>query len=247
MATIAEPRVKIIASTAFHASEVEEILETDPVASDAAALVEFAGRACYQSWHRPNPRTATAEGYADHILAVGHGSVLEHASVTFYITGISRSLTHELIRHRHLSFSELSQRFVNVARQPIVVPPALEGDGPGEELLHEAWDEALDDYTVLAEELELSLDPDLDGTARRKAAREAARAVLPSMCETRIVVSGNLRAWRDFILTRGSEHADAEIRRLAVMIADLLIDEAPEIFSDVVIDGGVVTAEYGRV
>jgi len=75
---------------------------------DGEALVEFAGRACYQSFHKPNPKTASNEGYLAHILETGHGSVLEHASVSIYITGVSRSFTHELIRHRHFSFSELS-------------------------------------------------------------------------------------------------------------------------------------------
>ena len=81
-------------------------------AEGGPALVEFAGRACYQSWSKPNPRTATNESYIQHIIDVGHFSVLEHASVSFYITGLSRSCTHELIRHRHFSYSQLSQRYV---------------------------------------------------------------------------------------------------------------------------------------
>ena len=63
-------------------------------------------------WSKPNPRTATNAGYLRHIIDVGHFSVLEHASVSFYITGVSRSFTHELIRHRHFSYSQLSQRYV---------------------------------------------------------------------------------------------------------------------------------------
>ena len=73
-------------------------------------LAEFAGRACYQSWHKPNPDTRTNHGYLGHILEVGHESVLEHGTVSVYITGISRSLTHELVRHRHFSYSQESQR-----------------------------------------------------------------------------------------------------------------------------------------
>src|SRR3712207_7558756 len=79
-------------------------------AEGGEALAEFAGRACYQSWDKPNPATATNAGYLRHILEVGHLSVLEHGTVTMYLTGVSRSLTHELIRHRHFSFSQLSQR-----------------------------------------------------------------------------------------------------------------------------------------
>ncbi len=106
-------QVRLIAKTEFLPPE-DVPWDTD--ADGGEALVEFAGRACYQSWAKPNPRTATNGGYLKHLLAVGHDSVLEHATVTFYITGISRSCTHELIRHRHFSFSQLSQRFVRWGR-----------------------------------------------------------------------------------------------------------------------------------
>ena len=109
MAEIAPLRVQLIARTEFLAP-ADVPWDTD--ADGGEALVEFAGRACYQSWSKPNPRTATNAGYLKHIIDVGHFSVLEHASVSFYITGISRSCTHELIRHRHFSYSQLSQRYV---------------------------------------------------------------------------------------------------------------------------------------
>ncbi|MCW2622420.1 MAG: thyX, partial [Frankiales bacterium] len=99
--------------------------ETD--AEGGQALVEFAGRACYQSWDKPVPRTATNAGYLRHVLEVGHLSVLEHSTVTFYVTGISRSLTHELIRHRHFSYSELSPRHVP-AGSPVVEPDVVAAD-----------------------------------------------------------------------------------------------------------------------
>ena len=88
-------------------------------------LAEFAGRACYQSWTKPNPSTATNAGYLRHILEVGHLSVLEHGSVTFYLTGVSRSLTHELIRHRHFSYSQLSQRYVPGRDAAMVEPDVI--------------------------------------------------------------------------------------------------------------------------
>ncbi len=71
---------------------------------DASTLVEFAGRGCYQSWHKPSPATSTNEGYIRHILEMQHYSVIEHAGFTVMLTGISRSCSHELVRHRHLSF-----------------------------------------------------------------------------------------------------------------------------------------------
>ena len=109
MAETAPLHVQLIAKTEFVApSDVPWSTDAD----GGQALLEFAGRACYQSWSKPNPKTATNAGYLQHIIDVGHFSVLEHASVSFYITGISRSCTHELIRHRHFSYSQLSQRYV---------------------------------------------------------------------------------------------------------------------------------------
>src|ERR1700735_403010 len=118
-------RVQMIARSEFVAP-ADVPWSTD--ADGGEALVEFAGRACYQSWSKPNPKTATNAGYLGHIIDVGHLSVLEHASVTFYITGISRSCTHELIRHRHFSYSQLSQRYVPDDDSAIVVPPGIEDD-----------------------------------------------------------------------------------------------------------------------
>ena len=97
-------------------------------ATGGQALAEFAGRACYQSWSKPIPATATNAGYLDHILQVGHLSVLEHSTATFYITGISRSVTHELIRHRHFSYSQLSQRYLPPDGPDVVEPAVIAAD-----------------------------------------------------------------------------------------------------------------------
>src|SRR5690554_5126308 len=114
-------RVTLIGQTTFDAPDHIPWLPDETATQDGAeALSEFAGRACYQAWERPNPKTAHNVDYLANILKQGHESVLEHGSVSFYIEGVSRSLTHELIRHRHLSFSELSQRYVNVEEAPAV-------------------------------------------------------------------------------------------------------------------------------
>ena len=201
-------------------------------ADGGEALAEFAGRACYQSWSKPNPRTATNAGYLRHILEVGHLSVLEHGSVTFYLTGVSRSLTHELIRHRHFSYSQLSQRYVP-ERDAAVVEPAVIAEDPE---LHErflaATDAAITAYEELLEGLEKRFADVPNATLRRKQARQAARAVLPNATETRIVVTGNYRAWRHFIAMRASEHADVEIRELAVACLRELQRVAPNAFAD---------------
>jgi thymidylate synthase (FAD) len=233
VAETAPLRVQLIAKTEFLApADVPWTTDTD----GGAALVEFAGRACYQSWSKPNPKTATNAGYVKHIIDVGHFSVLEHASVSFYITGVSRSLTHELIRHRHFSYSQLSQRYVPEVQAQIVVPPGMEDDAELQQILDAAADASRATYVELLAKLEAKFaagqPTERLSALRRKQARQAARAVLPNATETRIVVTGNYRAWRHFIAMRASEHADVEIRRLAIECLRQLIDLAPAVFAD---------------
>lgn len=203
-------------------------------------LAEFAGRACYQSWTRPNVKTATNYGYLAHIIDVRHESVLEHGSVTFYVEGVSRSLTHELVRHRHFSYSQLSQRFVTVHKTvhgqevPYVTPPLYEGSDRANAVLSAAWDYAVHAYENLIEEGNRIIgDAQLvRDTSASKRVREAARAVLPNMTPTAIVVTGNHRAWREFLAKRGSLGADAEIRRMAVAIYRIMTQEHAAMYQD---------------
>jgi len=223
------PKVQLIAKTEF--------LPPDgvPWSTDAdggEALAEFAGRACYQSWKKPNPKTATNAGYIDHIIEVGHLSVLEHGSVTFYITGISRSLTHELIRHRHFSYSQLSQRYVPEKDASFVEPEVIANDPELHEKFLAAAQASVEAYTELLAGLEEKFADVPSATLRRKQARQAARAVLPNATETRIVVTGNYRAWRHFVAMRATEHADVEIRSLAVECLRELHKVAGNVFAD---------------
>lgn len=219
-------KVTLIASTMMHtlASSAVAAGYGWDVSEQADQLAEFAGRACYQSWTRPNPKTRENVDYMKHILDVGHESVLEHASATFYIEGVSRSLTHELIRHRHLSFSQLSQRYVNGEDTDMVYPPAagyLEAQA-----IADVRDLARDAYKAIVENLTAS-------GLSRKQAREAARAVLPNATETKIVVTGNHRAWRDVLKKRWHVAADAEIRLLAGELLRQLREIAPNTYQDV--------------
>ena len=235
---IFEPSVKLIAHTVLRTDEVvptEEYFDTlggmklIDYESDGDILAEFAGRSCYQSFNRPNPKTAKNGDYLANILRQGHESVLEHSSATFYIEGVSRALTHELIRHRHLSYSQLSQRFVDESESEIVVPPALAKEVSSESgmnMLDESWFEASSWYKSIVQTLTA------DGLPRKQA-REAARAVLPNMTETKIVVTGNMRAWRDVIKRRYTLAADAEIRKVAGLILEQLREIAPNSFSDI--------------
>ena len=200
------------------------------VPSFADELAEFAGRNCYQSFHRPNPATRENVDYLKHILEVGHESVLEHASATFYIE-TSRSVLTELERHRHLSFSVVSQRYVNPKPLGIHTPPAVE------EL---DWADQSDALAVLGD---LSRDAGAayerlfgiftNAGFPRKKAREAARAVLPNMTNSPMVVTGNHRAWRYVIKNRWHEAADAEIRELAGELLRQLREIAPNTYQDI--------------
>ncbi|WP_018600668.1 FAD-dependent thymidylate synthase [Mycobacterium sp. 155] len=229
MAETAPLRVQLIAKTEFL---VPPDVPWQTEAEGGQALTEFAGRACYQSWSKPNPKTATNEAYIGHIIDVGHFSVLEHASVSFYITGISRSCTHELVRHRHFSYSQLSQRYVPEHDAEVVIPPGVEDDPELVEIFTAAADASRVAYIELLNRLEAKFADQPNAVLRRKQARQAARAVLPNATETRIVVTGNYRAWRHFIAMRASEHADVEIRRLAIACLRELVDVAPAVFAD---------------
>jgi thymidylate synthase (FAD) len=222
-------RVQVIAQTQF-TPPADVPWETD--ADGGQALAEFAGRACYQSWTKPNPATATNAGYLRHILEVGHLSVLEHGTVSMYLTGVSRSLTHELIRHRHFSYSQLSQRYVPERDAAFVEPDVIAGDPELHDRFLTAADAAVAAYNQLLEGLEKRFSDVPNATLRRKQARQAARSVLPNATETRIVVTGNYRAWRHFIAMRASEHADVEIRELAIACLRELQRVAGNVFDD---------------
>lgn len=232
MSPVAEPaplRVHLIAKTEFVAPpDIEWTADSD----DGQALTEFAGRACYQSWSKPNPKTATTAGYIKHVIDVGHFAVLEHASVSFYITGISQSCAHELIRHRHFSFSQLSQRYVPDGPSRVVIPPGFDDDPRLQQILLAAADAGRAAYDELLAGLESAFADQPNSVLRHKQARQAARAVLPNATETQVVVTGNYRTWRHFIAMRASEHADVEMRRLAIGCLRQLAELAPAVFAD---------------
>lgn len=243
MPEVVSPQVRLVAWTQF---AVPDDVPWSTDAEGGQALAEFAGRACYQSWHKPNPKTATNAGYLRHILEVGHLSVLEHGSVTFYFTGVSRSFTHELIRHRHFSYSQLSQRYVPERDAAMVEPDVIAEDPELHATFVAATEASVQAYRELLEGLEKKFADVGSSTLRRKQARQAARAVLPNATETRIVVTGNYRAWRHFIAMRATEHADVEIRALAVECLRQLREVAPNVFNDFTIsrleDGSEIAA-----
>ena len=181
----------------------------------ADSLAEWAGRACYWSYGKGRK---TNEEYITNIIESGHGSVLEHPTWTFGLKGISRSLSHELVRHRHLSFSQLSQRYVSEDPE-FVVPPGL----PAEAMAQ--FENGVSFAKTVYGDL-LTRLPD------NKQGREVARSVLPNATATRLVVTGNARSLRQMLALRGSLGADAEFRRLAVLWTKLMKQLSPSIFAD---------------
>ncbi len=240
-----EPKVTLLARPQFVAPEhlpVNWIGES----TDGERLAEFAGRLCYMS--QRNPAGRLTRDYLDNIKRQGHGSVLEHATYSILLEGVSRSLTHELVRHRAgFAYSQLSQRYVDESQAAFVVPPAIIGD----EALESAWRKQVETaqaaYVSLVEQLMERYGWVADKVHRRKMAREAGRGVLPNSTETKIVVTANARAWRTMLELRSGEGAELEIRRAAVTILRLLQCEAPAFFSDFEIYSAEDRREAARI
>ncbi len=237
---ITKARVYVVGRQTVAQEEVQRFLSdegltfTTDTKAAAEVLAEIAGRTCYMSFGKG--RKSNQE-YLGNILESKHGSVLEHAVWCLLITGVSRSLTHELVRHRAgFGYSQLSQRYVDETQARYVVPPLYQEN----EELRAQWQKTIEilrkAYVELAEATVAYVQekhPEMPPRDRRKWARQAARSILPNACETKIFVSGNSRALRHFLEMRGSPHADTEIRMLAVEIARALKKESPNIFSDV--------------
>jgi thymidylate synthase (FAD) len=226
----AAPKITVLSRPAF-ASPEHLPVNWMGESTDGERLAEFAGRLCYMS--QKNPASRSTREYLENIKKQGHGSVLEHANYSLLLEGVSRSLTHELVRHRAgFAYSQLSQRYVDESDAAFVIPPAIIGD----EALTDAWKTQIDSaqatYIALVEKLMTRYQWVNDKVHRRKMAREAARGVLPNSTETKIVVTGNARAWRTMLELRSSEGAEFEIRRMATSVIRVMQAEAPGFFSD---------------
>lgn len=238
MKIIRRPTVYLVGRPSLDEGEIARFLEDHEVAgwttdsqTPSQVLPEVAGRVCYMSFKKPRPGGNSA--YLGHIKQVGHGSVLEHSVWNFIITGVSRSFTHELVRHRAgFGYSQLSQRYVDESVADFVEPDCIADDPE----LHDIWrstaEHAQQAYVKLVEGLQNRFADVEDKTLRRKLARQAARSVLPNATETKIFVTANARALRHFIELRCNEHAETEIRMVAAQMLDILREEAPNIFGD---------------
>lgn len=200
--------------------------------SSAEEIVEVCGRICYMSFSNDQQKIRYPNSeYIKNLITKGHESVLEHVSWTFIIDGISRSLSHQLVRHRiGFSYSQLSQQYHEDTYPDFVEP---RGIGKYPDLLT-AWRAAVqssaDAYRSVLKALKDTEDTS-DPETRREV-RSAARSLLPNATATTIAVTVNCRALRHFFATRGEIIGDPEMRSLAVKIFRIVSREAPSLFSD---------------
>ncbi|MFN0207453.1 MAG: FAD-dependent thymidylate synthase [Planctomycetota bacterium] len=236
MKIVRAPRVYLVGRQLVDSAAVGEFLQDhnsvweSDAHSEAEKISEAAGRICYMSFGKGRKSN---KDYLQNIIQMQHGSVLEHATWNFIFVGVSRSLTHELIRHRAgFGYSQLSQRYVDESDSDFIEPDAIANDPK----LHQIWIDSVNQARKAYDDLVAGLVEkfsDVDNaTLRRKLARQAARSILPNATETKIFVTANARALRHFIELRGDEHADIEIRKLAVIVLRIMQKEAPAFFGD---------------
>ncbi len=183
------------------------------ISPEAEKIIEQAGRTCYMSFEKIG--ASSASEFIQRLIKMGHDSPLEHASATFRIRGCSRAMTHQLVRHRLMSISQQSQRYVSEEQFDYVVPEKIAK-------------EDLEDYhndmkTIQAMYVKWQ---------ERGLKREDARFVLPNACCSEIVVTANFREWRHIIKLRASKKAQWEIRNFANIALKILKEKAPACFAD---------------
>lgn len=261
MRIVTQPRVYLVGRTQIDPDIVQQFLDdeattwTTDTENGSELVCELAGRVCYMSFGEKQGRRSNRE-YLANIIGMEHGSVLEHAVWNFIVTGVSRSFSHELIRHRAgFAYSQLSQRFVDESDTDFVEPEIIASDPQ----LHEVWLQSIkqshEAYCRLAGLLNDRIEREYDSLktrAKRKKAREAARSVLPNATETKVFMSANARALRHVIEYRGAPDAEPEIRRVAICLLEIMQREAPHLFGDYQIEhlydgSAAVVTEHKKV
>jgi len=184
-------------------------------------LIEEAGRTCYLSFDKIGADSAS--DFIGKLIKMGHDSPLEHACATFRIENCSRAMTHQLVRHRLMSVSQQSQRYVDEKGFGFVIPPTVPA-------------KFVDEFKADIEKIRQMYVKWRDKGLKR----EDARFVLPNACTSEIVVTANFREWRHIIRLRTSPKAQWEIKVACTEIFRILKQHAPACFSDIEIGGGAV-------
>lgn len=216
-----------------------EYLDDPTKLPDSSQLCKTSGQLCYMSFGPRRTTNENAAAYIERLTSAGHGSVLEHASFSFLLYGISRSVTHELVRHRAgVGISQISQRYVSGSVLRFVQRPEYAEDEELHRLFEERADRAAAEYGEMADRLlghqeggheMLSADHKTDA---RKKVQQTARSLLPNETEAPMVFSGNVRALRHIIEMRADAHAESEIRNLALRLFLCLYTADPILFGD---------------
>jgi thymidylate synthase (FAD) len=188
--------------------------------NQAEVLCATAARTCYSS-EAPSKilesiDEAKVDKFIDNVVGMGHHSIIEHAYYTFSLEGVSRAMTHQLVRHRLASFSQQSQRYVSLLTPDYVVPATVKGNPEAERRFQEAMDQAWGAYQKLAEIVPV----------------EDARYVLPNACASNIMVTMNARELLHFFTLRCCSRAQWEIREAAELMLAELLKVSPAIFKD---------------
>ncbi|MDE6519012.1 MAG: FAD-dependent thymidylate synthase [Ruminococcus sp.] len=179
------------------------------------------------------------ESFIDMLVSVGHESVMEHVSFTFGIEGISRACSHQLVRHRIASYSQKSQRYVNENAFEYITPPNIaeneEANAEFERVMRELNESYAKIADILTEKhrqefISQGMDEKNARTKARKLANEDARFILPNACETKIVVTMNVRSLFNFFHHRCCNRAQWEIRAVANEMLRICLETAPNIF-----------------
>ena len=216
-----------------------EYLDDPTELPDSSQLCKTSGQTCYMSFGPRRTTNDNAAAYFERLTSAGHGSVLEHPSFNFLLYGISRSVTHELVRHRAgVAFSQISQRYVSGAVLRFVERPEYQEDPDLHGLFEERADRAAAEYEAMADQLlerqeggASMLTADYKTDARKKV-QQTARSLLPNETEAPMVFTGNVRALRHIIEMRADAHAESEIRNLALRIFLCLRTADPILFGD---------------
>ncbi len=223
--------------------ETKRSVELMTITPNGEDIIERACRTCYLSFHRYDPPNSTEE-LIQKVIKKRHHSVLEHASATFRIKGGSRVFTHELVRHRFISPSQESQRYVCYADKPnrkktkdyeIVTPPTIaQAKLPGKaNSARELYGKAIAHcYDLYEELLDAGVPP------------EDARYVLPNATVSEIVITANFRELRHFFCVRTNPRAHWEIREIAIEMLKIMKNEAPIVFGDFKIDEETESATF---
>lgn len=210
---------------------------------DPERYVAAAAKLCYSKSNgdelTDNLDKGEIERFLDTLMSVHHESPLEHVSFTFAVDGVSRALSHQLVRHRMASYSQQSQRYVKLDQFEYIIPPNIEKDQRAKELYIKAMKEDQKVYDELVEILTEKHYQDKlsSGVKEEKAKREAiklaiedARYVFPNGCETKIVMTMNARSLKNFFEKRCCERAQWEIRELATEMLRVVKSVAPTVF-----------------